>query len=708
MKIGLHYLIKQTKERCYPLNFWFSYFVLFALFMGSTFRSTAQDTSSIQVRARVQQDAILLRWAAATPMAWKQTNRYGFKLERYTVVRNGQILPQAELKEFPSVKAKALNEWEPIVQQDNYAAIIAQALYGDDFELSGGEASGIAKIISLSQELEQRFSLSLYAADQSFDAAVMAGWGWKDTDVRPGERYLYRVTALLAEDSKLNIEMGSAYVSLDQYEALPQPIGLSSMFGDKSVMLAWDYSILSDTYNSYFIEKSTDGKNFTRLEGLPVTNLNNTEQASQRMYFMDSLARNNVPFYYRICGTTAFGEVGPPSGVVQGEGKTSLTYVPQITGSMVNDQGSLNLEWEFDERGNSLIKGFVLNQSGVSNKDFVPVVQDIPPTTRSLNYAKLDASNYFTITAIGFDGRTSESFPILVQPLDTVPPAIPKGLQGRVDSMGVVTLTWNKNTETDLLGYKLYRGFTKNEERMPLFDIALQDTVYRDTVNVHNLNSKVYYSLSAADKRYNQSNQSTPVELEKPDFIRPSSPMISGYKITDTGIEISWINSPDEGVNQHRIYRREKEGFQSTWLLSTIMDTSVHTFTDTTVVAGVRYSYTVTALKHNWLESPHSPAVGLFSNKVKKQVQSIDRFDAVVDKENRMIKLLWKDKLTDVIQYELYKSEDGQPLSLWKIVPQGLYEVLDEGMYINARYQYMIRALLKNGSTSTKSLTINY
>ncbi len=39
-----------------------------------------------------------------------------------------------------------------------------------------------------------------------------------------------------------------------------------------------------------------------------------------------------------------------------------------------------------------------------------------------------------------------------------MPPAVPSGLKAVVDSNGVVTLTWNKNSERDLMGYKIYRA----------------------------------------------------------------------------------------------------------------------------------------------------------------------------------------------------------------------------------------------------------
>ena len=90
----------------------------------------AQDTARIYVRVRVRQDAILLRWAAETPLAWKQTNRSGFRVERYTVVRNGALLEKPErtvLNAGKVVRAEPLESWIPLLATNDNAGIIAHA-----------------------------------------------------------------------------------------------------------------------------------------------------------------------------------------------------------------------------------------------------------------------------------------------------------------------------------------------------------------------------------------------------------------------------------------------------------------------------------------------------------------------------------------------------------------------------------------------------
>jgi fibronectin type 3 domain-containing protein len=668
-----------------------------------------QDTVRINVRSRVQKNAVLLRWAASSPMAWKQTNRYGFNIERYTIVRDDNILSDSEkkiLNQTP-IKARPLHEWEIPVQNSDYAAIIAQALYGEDFKLSGGDAQGIARIINLSQELEQRFAMSLYAADQDFEAACMAGWGWRDNTVKQGERYLYRIVPAMPDDGRLKIEYGANFVAMDEYEQLPKPVGLTAVFGDKSVMLAWNYNVLGNIYNSYHIEKSIDGRSFEQIKGIPITNLNNR---NERMYFVDSLTDNTTKYYYRICGITPFGELGPPSDSITGKGVRQLLYTPHISKATLDNSGEMELEWEFDESGNDLVKSFELSRSDFPDKYYTTVLRDIDPARRSLLFKELNPTNYFIITAIPHKGEPRKSFPILVQPADSLPPAVPSKLQGNIDSAGIVTVWWNKNTEVDLLGYKVYRSFLKDVEPVPLFDIALKDTVYKDTVNINNLNRKVYYTLSAVDLRYNQSDLAPLLELEKPDIIPPSSPVISGYKVRKDGIEIQWINSSDTSVIQHRIWRHDKRaGYMPKTLLKSITDKSVTNYIDTSATVGTHYIYTVTAMKRNWLESPPSNSLTAFTNYPKQKTMDLDRFNAIVDKQNKMLKLTWSDKLQNVNYYELYKGMNNENISLWKTVQGDKREIIDDNLLLSTTYRYLIRAILKDGkNTKSKSLTIKY
>jgi len=670
-----------------------------------------KDSARIAVTARARQHSILLRWGMTTSRAWKLGNQYGFQLTRYTVTRDGKLLSSPEVKVLNTqpLRPKPLNEWEKIVQQDQYAAIIAQALYGKDFEVGSTGNKGIASIMAQSAEQEQRFSLSLYAADNSFEAAMMAGWGWEDKDARPNEKYLYRVISLTPKE-RLVIDSGGVFIGIQDYAPLPVPGDVGAVFGDKQVALSWDYSVLKHYYTSWIVERSKDGgKTFEPARSLPMTNLNEKEnRPSSRMYFIDSLEDNNTVYQFRVRGISAFGEKGPPSAVTTGKGRHVLIYVPNIRTNKISAQGKMTLTWDFEAAGNTMIKGFALNQAASESGPYKTVLANIAPDQRSLQYDQLFPSNYFTITAIAKEGESTTSFPVLVQPVDSTPPAPPVGLAGTVDSNGVVTLTWKANVEKDMLGYKVFRAGRLNEELSPLVDSIYMKTVYKDTVPIKFLNRKVYYAVAALDKRYNQSDYSAILELKKPDVIPPTSPVFSAYKVVDGQVQLSWVNSGDEDVAAHLLYRKNRADTSHKWVLLQTFHDRTQYYADQLIEGGQTYTYILMAKDSSGLESPPTQPITVTIPSDPNAI-SVKTLNAYVNREGRYIELSWKDSNTGVNEYQLYKGAGGQPLSLWKVVPANVKTIVDESLKINTAYEYGVRAVDKNGQSGPlKKVKTNY
>jgi len=665
----------------------------------AAFAQQARDTVRVSVRANVKPDMIQLRWAVNTPGAWKQSTRAGFHVERYTVVRNGMMLNPAERVELTPgpLLPQPLNAWQTLATKNNYAAIIAQALYGQDFQLSSADAKGVSKFIAMAQELEQRYLVSTYAADLCYPGALMAGWGLEDRTVKPGERYLYRVIPVVPPKGTA-VKQGSVYVSVQDYEPLPQPQELTAIFGDKSVMLTWNYKQLGHLYNAYYIEKSADGKNFARISETPFTNMNGKGGVpTERMYYMDTLASNAVSAHYRVVGITSFGEEGPPSEVVSGKGKGRLIYVPHINKAIPTPDGGVNIDWEFDERGNALVRGFELHRGNTDKGPFAPVLKNIPPTARTLTYPALQSSNYFIIVALPPEGEPTISFPVLVQPSDTVPPTAPVSLRGVVDSLGIVRLTWTANTEPDLLGYRIYRGQTTGEELIPLNDVAVRTNRYTDTLDVHNLNSQVFYAVTAVDQRYNQSHQSVPVQLEKPELVPPSPPVITNYTTSPRGITLKWVTGGEENIGTLRLYRQESG--QDKVLLREFSQVQTTEFTDSTAQGSHRYAYTLVCVTRKGLTSPPSRVVTVQAPVHTPGGGKFSAFEGRLNRREGSIALEWKHDLADVKSYELYKGEGEKRASLWKTVRGFEQGIKDTDIKPGTSYQYMIRAVLATGKT---------
>ncbi len=667
------------------------------LFLSLSAQAAEGDTIKVSLRANVQKDKIQLRWAVNSPSAWYFTNKHGFSIVRHTIVRDGVVLSVPEKTVLvPVLKPHPLDDWQNIAQQDNYAAIIAQALYGDSFEVSGGQ-SNISQIIALSQEQEQRYSMSLIAAEMSFPAAMFAGWGYEDKTVKKGERYLYQVIPLEADSKYKKVEIGSSYVSLNDYTALPRPLDLTGVWGNGSVLLTWDYKNMLSYFNAYHLERSEDNRNFTRVSKTALTNI----MGSDRMFYTDSIT-NGKTYYYRLLGITPFGDESAPSDTIKGKGSAKLVYVPFIKEVMPDDKGGVNVTWEFDERGNNEIKGFELRQAIGIDSSFSVAIADIPATQRTIAHKNPLSEGYLVIAAIPKEGEPTISFPHLLQMEDTIPPAVPTGLKGYVDMLGVVHLTWDKNTEPDFYGYRIHRAQTQGEELIPLNDVAHQSNSFTDTINIYNLNAKVYYAVASLDRRYNQSQLSEMLELEKPEVVKPAPPYISKYESTEKGVLLEWAAGRDETVYSFRVYRKEK-GNDNMERVASITDLTKTSFLDSTVVNGTSYIYCVKSATKNGLESDPSPEIAVKS-KAKATNAAISHFKA--NRTESGIALTWQHTIPEVRSISIYRKEGEDTLSLWQKPGQWQRETADPTAQRNITYEYMLAIKDMQGKVYSKNVTV--
>ncbi|GAA6767921.1 hypothetical protein AAFH68_38730 [Flavobacterium sp. CGRL1] len=654
----------------------------------------AEKKIGIEVIARVQKDKILLRWAVNDPLAWKKLNKYGYLIERYTVTRDNKTLSKPERVVLSQTfKPEALESWEKLIDGNDNAAIVAQAIYGESFVVGGGD--NLESIVNLAEENEQRFTFALFSADKDFEIAKKAGLGFEDKTVKPNEKYAYRISSNVPE-TEMQIAYGGVFVGLKDYEPLPKPMDFTAHFTDKSTMLSWNFKILSHAYGSYYVERSTDKKNFKRITDKPYTSLNQQNTNNKQIFYVDSIA-NDIQYSYRIQGISAFGELGPYSDVISGKGKAILKYVPHLTVKEFKDDTTVKLIWEFPEEGNNEIMGFELNRSDTDDGKYTTVIKNIQPKSRNVVYNKLSPTNYFTLTAIGKNGSSRVSFPMLVQPVDSIPPVKPIGLKGTIDSLGVVKISWEPNKEKDLLGYRIYKANNPDEEYSQLTISPSEPNKYEDKIIIATLNSKVYYKVIAVDYRYNMSEFSEPLVLKKPDVIPPASPAFTKYEITDGSVLLEWANSNSEDVALHQLYRKEND--QKDWLLIHETKNKEEKYQDKTTIEGNTYRYAIFAKDESNLVSNPSPEVSVFVPKASL-LSAIKGLFAQPNKLTNTIDLSWDYSDKNVDSFEIYKASDKDPLQLIQIVKGSTRRLSDPTITINTNYKYGIRAVSKDGRTS--------
>ncbi len=113
----------------------------------------------------------------------------------------------------------------------------------------------------------------------------------------------------------------------------------------------------------------------------------------------------------------------------------------------------------------------------------------------------------------GIHDRTESDVagPVSVTPLDKFPPSVPTGLTASA-GVAAVELAWNRNTESDLKEYRVYRS----DENGPFLPIAegLEGPSYSDRKIESGKHYR--YRVAAGDQNGNISEPSEPVEIIAP------------------------------------------------------------------------------------------------------------------------------------------------------------------------------------------------
>jgi len=192
-------------------------------------------------------------------------------------------------------------------------------------------------------------------------------------------------------------------------------------------------------------------------------------------------------------------------------------------------------------------------------------------------------------------------------------PAQPEGLQARGGSQKVV-LTWHPNKESNLRGYKVFRGTTPMG---PFSKVAsVTKNTFTDDADLEN-NRTYYYKVQAFNEEGKESPTSTVIAAETAPS--PFSPIILDATSLIASIRIRWTTNPrkgDEGteVSGFKIYRATEPEGEYVWVGSISVESEnlsqlrlkQFDYEDTGLADGAKYYYRLTAFNHRGIESDFS------------------------------------------------------------------------------------------------------
>lgn len=715
-----------------------------------------EQKHAIVMTARATENGIKLRWAPTSAYAWRRCNDAGYVLVRYTIQRNQRLLDLEErstptfLTQEPIKPWQNEDQWRPLMLRNKYAAIAAQALFGKSFAVTTGtENNGEdAQLVNRAKEESNRFTFGLFAADHSFETATAMGLAFEDKTIRQNETYLYRVYPVEHPKTPLDtlrsdgqnipidlhtvIDTGFIATGLADRFALPKIREVEVAFGDKMATVSWNKDVFSMFYVSYQVERSDDGVNWSSLLDLPYVSPEQAGSNSSYMFLIDSLPSNNKPYFYRVLGRTPFDEIGPPSDPVQGMGIDPVPqFFPYIVSMVQTDKGGFDIGWEFRTTDEDKIAGFKILRAPKDQGPFQPVSGAglLPVGSRNFVDPTPMPTNYYRVVAYDKYNREMSSFSTLAQINDQTPPAAPQNVRGTILKNGTMILTWDPNSEADLLGYRVYISNNPKHEFSQITSRPAPKNHFIDTVSLNTLSKEIYVQVNAVDFRENRSPFSKIAVILRPDTIAPAAPSFTDLTASNTGIELKWANSSSKDVVRHDLQRKAKnqENWETIAQLPFVQGEASGEYIDSSAIVGRDYVYQLVAIDNSDL-STLSPSVEArrIDNFVRPSIASVN---ISIDRRNKHIELTWDyPDLDKVHLFQIYRGvENDTPRRYKGLEPREIlasetqnnkqqkkngfsFAFRDTALRMNTSYTFRIRALYKDGGVSPLSepITVDY
>jgi hypothetical protein len=634
--------------------------------------------------AKVINDNVYLRWYPLNQSNFAVGNRDGYILKRIdidtgieVILGGSLILPKTEL-EFKAIYDSTKN---------NHIGALAGAIHGENVTVG----DDILKQVTIQNQI---FGFAMVASSISFKGSELAGLGYIDSTATYGKIYKYIITN--QGPPNYNIKPDSVLITVKEAPKLPDLENVFIDFENKGAVFSLiTDSLLQVTYTSYDIERSIDSLNFKKLNELPIVNTS----LSDTLYITDSLANNNLDYYYRIRGNTQFEESGPYSQILKGKGINPLTMAIISNYKVFPDSNSVRIRWVFPDSLEADISGFLVKEADSYYGEYTSISNLLPADNRTFKFSPKNPEYYLTVNVIAKDGREIESYPYLITMPDSTAPAPPQNVKIDVDTTGLVNISWDENQERDLLGYNVLRTYIQGSQYIRTNISLLDSNSFVDTLNLKLLNKNIYYSVQALDKHFNQSDNAAEIQLKLPDINPPRSPVMIDYKIDKKSIKVSWSQSPSEDVVNY-ILQRAKFTDNTFQILGNFDPGELFTYSDTNILANTTYIYNVIAVDSSLNKSDVSNSLTLESVRELKTIE-LESYASIFDKEKNQINISWKCKnIEEVEVLYLYRSIGEKDLQLIREME------VDENQYSDAlitdasNYRYVIRAKMKDGYLS--------
>lgn len=657
--------------------------------------ATSAAKHPLSIHTKNYGDSVVLVWQAASPSLWMQYHDQGYTIERLELGSNQSAKRLTQQPVFPWTLEQIKKQFDP---KDNPTLMAAQALYG---AMSDPTDPSVSKGIFGQGDIEKdKYFLATLALVGSQKAATILGQRFVDKDFQKGKNYLYRVIS--------GTDTAQTIVFTDQITVL-KPIEFTAKAGDSTVKLSFNADFFQSIYPFYRVERSADdGKTWlNRTPNNVLTNKSPNQEGewSPMVIFNDSLPRNYKTYLYRLVGFDNFADAQVSTNVeaVMGRDLTGVS-APWLENVEVTADSRLRLSWKKPVVEPDF-KGFKIIRSTTLDGIFKPISDLLPPSSDNFIDDKPFpmGTNFYKVVALDTAGNETESFPYGAELVDTIPPSVPTGLTGSIDTFGIVRLAWQPSPESDVRGYKVYSSNFPDDEFFDLNGEPLTTPQYQDSISLNVLNTAIYYRVVALDQKFNHSQKSAVLRLIKPVKIPPSEPVLADYEVKNGKVYLKWANSISESLVETRVLRSEDR--QNWTIIKTFpvkegtKRSAYDSFEDTKPYLGKSTYYAIEAVNAGGLTAKCPPLLVEVQDETPKPTLQNPQANRV----DEGVQLSWEYAQKIGYFVRIYRSTNGKDYEQLRDVRPTPPQYIDRLGDKKGTFRYMFKAIFEDGNESLLS-----
>ncbi|UYM04017.1 choice-of-anchor D domain-containing protein [Solicola gregarius] len=650
------------------------------------------------LRAKAGDSSVALRWKGSNEI----------DLRGYLVYHGSKKLAEVKGTRFTDTKAENGKDYTYRVRSIDYRGNQSGRSNADTAtpkdETAPAMPQGLAAVegdgkVDLSWEEDSGSDVEkylIYRDDIEIDTVTGGQTSYLDADVVNGTTYRYEIVAV--DEAGNPSERSAPKDATPEDRTAPQiPDGLTANEANDAVVLDWndnpDDTVHYDVYRADNANVDTTGTPISP-EDLAESTFTDTDVEVDSMY------------YYRVVAVDGNGNRSEPSEIASiTVGDQEAPLAPTELAATAGD-GQVDLEWAASASDD--VAGYRIYRATTPTVDIAPA-NLIDGLGNVAEYSDQDVENdttyYYAVVTVDQAGNASPSSEIAsATPTDTTAPGAPAGLAA-TGGDGLVELAWDASADSDVTGYRVYRGDTADVATgvgaTPISgDTPLATLAYTDT-DVDN-DSTYFYVVVAVDGHGNVSAASDAASATPSDTTPPGAP--TGLVATpgDGEVALDWDDSADADFDHFAVYRTTD--VNALVDDDPIAEPETSEYADTDVENGTTYHYTVVAVDTHGNTSPESDSVD--ATPVDESAPALPSGLSATASASA-IDLAWDENgESDLAGYNVFRAEvpevptDGDPLNDGLLTEPAFS---DDAASTGTQYFYVVVAVDDDGNVSAPS-----